>query len=71
MQYGLAIKMDFMVYLYKQGIFLPQNSVQLYNYFIFLSVFWHLAKYGHHLQSNITIKLQVKWGLDDFYNPVL
>ena len=42
-----------LAYLYKQG-FLPQNSAELYNYFICLTVSRHLAKHGHHLQGNIT-----------------
>ena len=43
-----------LVYLYKQGNPLPQNSAELYNYFICLTVCRHLAKHGHHLQGNIT-----------------
>ena len=43
-----------LVYLYKQGFSLPQNSAELYNYFICLTVCRHLAKHGHHLQGNIT-----------------
>ena len=43
-----------LVYLYKQGIPLPKNSAELYNYFICLTVCRHLAKHGHRLQSNIT-----------------
>ena len=43
-----------LVYLYKQGIPLPQNSAQLYNYFICLTICRHLKKHGHCLQGNIT-----------------
>ena len=43
-----------LVYLYKQGIPLPKNSAELYNYFICLTVCRHLTKHGHRLQSNIT-----------------
>ena len=43
-----------LVYLYKQGITLPKNSAELYNYFIFLTVCCHLAKHGHPLQGSIT-----------------
>ena len=43
-----------LVYLYKQGIPLPQNSAQLYNYFICLTICWHLKKHAHYLQCNIT-----------------
>ena len=43
-----------LVYLYKQGNPLPQNSAELYNYFICLTVCRHLAKHGHRLQGNIT-----------------
>ena len=43
-----------LVYLYKQGIPLPKNSAELYNYFICLTVCRHLAKHGHHFQGSIT-----------------
>ena len=43
-----------LAYLYKQGFSLPQNSAELYNYFICLTVSRHLAKHGHRLQGNIT-----------------
>ena len=43
-----------LVYLYKQGIPLPKNSAELYNYFICLTVCRHIAKHGHHLQGSIT-----------------
>ena len=42
-----------LVYLYKQGIPLPRNSAELYDYFICLTICRHLTKHGH-LQSNIT-----------------
>ena len=42
-----------LVYLYKQGIPLPKNSAELYNYFICLTICRHLTKHGHR-QSNIT-----------------
>ena len=43
-----------LVYLYKQGISLPKNSAELYNYFICLAVCRRLNKQGHSHQSNIT-----------------
>ena len=43
-----------LVYLCKQGIPLPKNSAELYNYFICLTVCRHLAKHGHDLQGSIT-----------------
>ena len=43
-----------LVYLYKQGISLPKNSAELYNYFICLTICRHLTKHGHRLHSNIT-----------------
>ena len=43
-----------LVYLYKQGIPLPQNSAQLYNYFICLTICRHLKKHAHCFQGNIT-----------------
>ena len=43
-----------LVYLYKQGNPLPENSAELYDYFICLTVCRHLAKHDHRLQGNIT-----------------
>ena len=43
-----------LAYLYKQGYSLPENSAELYNYFICLTIRRHLAKHGHCLQGNIT-----------------
>ena len=43
-----------LVYLYKQGNFLPKNHAELYNYFVCLTICRHLAKRGHRLQGNIT-----------------
>ena len=56
-----------LVYLYKQGISLPTNSTELYSCFICLTVCRHLAKHGHHLQSNI-IKLT---DLPEPYNKII
>ena len=56
-----------LVYLYKQGVTLPKNSTELYNYFICLTVCRHLAKHGHCLQSNF-IKLT---DLPDPYNRII
>ena len=43
-----------LVFLYKQGISLPNNSTQLYNYFICITICRHLAKHGYHLDNTIT-----------------
>ena len=43
-----------LAYLHKQGFTLPENSAELYNYFICLTICRDLAKHGHHLQGNIT-----------------
>ena len=43
-----------LIYLYKQGIPLPKNSAELYNYFICLAIYRHCVKHGHCLQNNIT-----------------
>ena len=44
-----------LVYLYRQGFTLPENSAELYNYFICLTIYRHdLAKDVHHLQGSIT-----------------
>ena len=45
-----------MVYLCKQGIAVPSNSPQLYNYFICLNIYRHHVKSGHSL-DNTTIDL--------------
>ena len=62
-----------MVYLYKQGIPLPQNSAQLYNYFICLIICRHLKKHAHHLQGNITelTKLPNLTDLPEPYNKII
>ena len=62
-----------LVYLYKQGIPLPQNSAQLYNYFICLTICRHLRKHAHHLQGNITelTKLPNLTDLPEPYNKII
>jgi len=45
--------MVILIYLYEQGIPLPSNSAQLYNYFICLTICQHLARSGNSLE-NIT-----------------
>ena len=52
--YFVPFNIVVLVYLRKQGIPLPKNSAELYNYFICLTVCRHLAKHGHHLQGSIT-----------------
>ena len=63
----VPLNMVVLVYLYKQGVTLPKNSAELYNYFIYLVVCRHLAKHGHCLQSNFT-KLT---NLPEPYNKVI
>ena len=46
--------MVILLFLYKQGISLPNNSAELYNYFIRLTICRHLAKHGHVLNNTIT-----------------
>ena len=48
----VPFNMVILVYLYKQGIPLPKNSAELYNYFICLTIYRHLTKHAHHLQNN-------------------
>ena len=62
-----------LVYLYKQGNPLPQNSAQLYNYFIYLTICRHLKKHAHHLQGNITElnKLPNLTDLPEPYNKII
>ena len=43
-----------LLFLYKKGIPLPNNSTELYNHFICLTICRHLAKYGHPLDNTIT-----------------
>ena len=43
-----------LLFLYKQGISLPNNSTALYNHFICLTICRHLAKCGHPLDNTIT-----------------
>ena len=62
-----------LVYLYKQRIPLPQNSAQLYNYFICLTICRHLKKYAHHLQGNISelTELPKLTDLPEPYNKII
>ena len=48
-----------MVYLYKQGIPLPKNSVELYIYFIFLTVYHHLTYHGLHPRISVNELIKV------------
>jgi len=50
----IPFNMVSLIYLYIQGIPLPNNSTQLYNYFICLTICRHLAKSGHPLDNTIT-----------------
>ena len=49
----VPFNMVVLLFLYKQGISLPNNSTQLYNHFICLTICRHLAKSGHHLDNTI------------------
>ena len=50
----IPFNMVILVYLYKQGIPLPKNSTELYNYFICLNICRQLAKHGVCLKNNVT-----------------
>ena len=55
----VPFNMVVLLFLYKQRTSLPNNSLpnnstQLYNYFICLTICRHLAKYGHPLDNTIT-----------------
>ena len=50
----IPFNMVVLLFLYKQGISLPNNSTELYNHFICLTICRHLAKYGHSLDNTIT-----------------
>ena len=71
--YFIPFNLIVLVYLYKQGIPLPQNSAQLYNYFICLIICRHLKKHAHHLQGNITelTKLPNLTDLPEPYNKII
>ena len=66
--YFVPFNMFVLVYLYKQDVPLPKNSVELYNYFICLTICRHLAKHGHNLQGSIT-ELTKLPKLTDFPEP--
>ena len=46
--------MVILVFVYKKGIFLPKSPVNLFQYFVCLTMCRHLAKSGHHLDNTIT-----------------
>ena len=51
----VPFNMVVLLFLYKQGISLPNNSTELYNHFICLTICRHLTKYGHSLDNTITV----------------
>ena len=51
---AVPFNMVVLLFLYKQGISLPNNSTQLYNHFVCITICRHLAKYGHPLDNTIT-----------------
>ena len=57
-----------LTYLYKRGYSLPENSAELYNYFICLTIHRDLAKHGHRLQGNRITKLT---DLPQPYNKII
>ena len=50
----VPFNMVVLLFLYKQGISLPNNSTELYKHFICLTICKHLARYGHDLDNKIT-----------------
>jgi len=50
----VPFNMVILLFLYKQGISLPNNSTELYNHFICLTICRYLAKCGHPLDNTIT-----------------
>ena len=50
----IPFNMVVLVYLYKQGMPFPKNSAELFNYFICITIYRHLAKSGNHISSSIT-----------------
>ena len=50
----VPINMAILLHLYKQGISLPQNPTELYNYFICLTICRYLKKHGNPIKKEIT-----------------
>lgn len=50
----VPFNMVVLIFIYKQGV-LPKNSIELYNYFVCLTVCRHLAKLNHAASLNNTI----------------
>ena len=48
----IPFNMTVLLWLYKQGVVLPNNSTELYNYFICHTIRHHLAKHGIFLQDD-------------------
>ena len=63
----VPFNMVVLLFLYKQGISLPNSSTQLYNNFICLTICRHIAKHGHHLDNTITDLTN----LPDPYNKII
>ena len=63
----VPFNMVVLVYLYKQGVSLPNNSTALYSHFICLTICRYLAKYGHSLDNTITDLTN----LPDPYNKII
>ena len=50
----VPINMAILLHLYKKGVSLPQNSTELYHYFICLTICRYLKKYGSPIENEIT-----------------
>ena len=50
----VPFNMVVLVYLYKQGMPFPKTSAELYDYFICITIYRHLAKSGNQLCNSIT-----------------
>ena len=50
----VPFNMVVLVYLYKQGMPFPKTSTELYDYFICITIYRHLAKSGNQLCNSIT-----------------
>ena len=50
----VPFNMIVLLFLYEQGISLPKNSSDMYNYFICLTICQYLARSGNHLTNTIT-----------------
>ena len=70
----VPFNMVVLLYLYKLGISLPNNSTELYNNFICQTIYRHLAKDGHsinNITANLTNLPEPTTNLPEPYNKII